>query len=144
MTVGFFVALAIQSKGLALDDFSLLVAVYFILLQLALVVGVALFFSCISTSILSPVFTFCIFVIGNFLGDIRAFGQESGSPLLEKATALLYYLLPNFNDFNVIDQVAHRVRISGLVITANTAYALLYIAILLSGAVLIFEEREFK
>ena len=66
MTAGFYLALAIQEKGLALRDFSLLVAVYFILLQLAIVVGVAIFFSCISTSILSAVFTFCLFVIGNF------------------------------------------------------------------------------
>jgi ABC-type transport system involved in multi-copper enzyme maturation permease subunit len=144
MTVGFYFALAIQKKGLALHDFSLLVAVYFILLQLAIVVGIAIFFSCISTSILSAVFTFCLFVIGNFSSDIRWFGQESGSPVLEKMTAILYYLLPNFGDFNVIDRVAHGVRIPGLLITANTCYALLYIAVLLSGAVLIFEEREFR
>ncbi len=144
MTVGFYVALAIQKRGLALQDFSLLIAVYFILLQLAIVVAIAIFFSCISTSILSAVFTFCLFVIGNFSSDIRWFGHESGSPLLEKMTAVLYYLLPNFGDFNVINQVAHGVRIPGLFITANTCYAPLYIAVLLSGAVLIFEEREFR
>jgi len=144
MTAGFYVALAIQKRGLELQDFSLLIAIYFILLELAIVVGIAIFFSCISTSILSAVFTFCLFVIGNFSSDIRAFGQESGSPLLEKVTALLYYLLPNFSDFNVIDQAAHRVRIPAVFITANTCYALLYIAVLLSGAVLIFEEREFR
>jgi ABC-type transport system involved in multi-copper enzyme maturation permease subunit len=143
MTAGFYLALAIQERGLALQDASLLIAVYFILLQLAIVVGVAIFFSCISTSILSAVFTFCIFVIGNFSSDIREFGQESGSRLVGGTTAVLYYLLPNFGDFNVINQVAHGVRIPGLLITANTCYALLYIAVLLSGAVLIFEEREF-
>ena len=144
MTAGFFAALAIQKKGLVLHDFSLLVAVYFILLQLAIVVAVAIFFSCVSTTILSAVFTFCLFVIGNFSNDIRWFGQESGSPFLEKITTALYYALPNFGDFNVIDQVAHGVRIPALFITANTCYALLYIAVLLSGAVLIFEEREFR
>ena len=144
MTAGFYLALAIQEKGLALRDFSLLVAVYLILLQLALVVGVAIFFSCISTSILSAVFTFCVFVIGNFSGDIRLFGQASGSPFLEKITGALYYLLPNFGDFNVIDQAAHGVRISSLFISANTWYAFLYIAVLLSAAILIFEEREFR
>jgi len=144
MTAGFYVALAIQKGGLELHDFTLLIAVYFILLQLAIVVGIAIFFSCISTSILSAVFTFCLFVIGNFSSDIRRFGQESGNSILEKMTAFLYYLLPNFGDFNVIDQVAHGVRIPGVLITANTCYALLYIAVLLSGAVLIFEEREFR
>ena len=144
MTAGFYVALAIQSGSLTSSDFSLLVAIYFILLQLAIVVGVAIFFSCVSTSISSAVFTFCLFVIGNFSSDIRWFGRGSGSPFLEKATAVLYYILPNFGDFNVIDQVAHSVRISGIAIMANTCYALLYIAILLSCAILIFEEREFR
>jgi ABC-type transport system involved in multi-copper enzyme maturation permease subunit len=144
MTGGFYVALAIEQRGLAVRDFSLLAAVYFILLQLAIVVAVAIFFSCVSTSILSAVFTLCLFVIGNFSGDIRAFGQESGSPLLEKLTAVVYYILPNFGDFNVIDQAAHGLRIPGLLITANTGYALLYIAVLLSAAILVFEEREFK
>ena len=144
MTAGFYLALSIQEKGLALEDLSLLIAVYFILLQLAIVVGIAILFSCISTSILAAVFTFCLFVIGNFSGDIRGFGQESGSPLLKEMTAVLYYILPNFGDFNVIDQAAHGVKIPGWFITANTSYALLYIAVLLSGAVLIFEEREFR
>jgi len=143
MTAGFYLALAIQDKGLQLNDFSLLVAVYFILLELVIVVGIAIFFSCLSSSILSAVFTLCLFVIGNLSGDIRAFGRDSGSPLLEKMTAFLYYVLPHFSDFNVIDQAAHGVRIPGFLITANTCYALLYIAVLISGAILVFEEREF-
>jgi Cu-processing system permease protein len=143
MTAGFYLALAFEKKGLTLGDLSLLVAVYFILLQFAIVVAVAIFFSCISTPILSAVFTFSLFVIGNLSSDIRWFGQQSQSLLLENATSALYYLLPNFSNLNVITQAAHGVRIPGLLIAANTCYALLYIAILVSGSVLIFEEREF-
>ena len=143
MTAGFYLALAFEKKGLTLGDLSLLVAVYFILLQLAIVVGVAIFFSCISTPILSAVFTFSLFVIGNLSSDIRWFGQQSQSLLLEKATSALYYLLPNFSNLNVITQAAHGVRIPGVLVAANTCYAFLYIAILVSGSVLVFEEREF-
>jgi len=144
MTLGFYLALAIQKGRIEAGDFSLLVAIYFILLQLSIVVAIALLFSCISSSILSAVFTFCLFVIGNFSSDIRLFGQGSGSPLLEKTTAVLYYILPNFGDFNVIDHVAHGVRMGGITIIANSCYALLYLAIVLSAAILIFEEREFQ
>jgi ABC-type transport system involved in multi-copper enzyme maturation permease subunit len=143
MTAGFYLALAFEKKGLTLGDLSLLVAVYFILLQLAIVVGVAIFFSCISTPILSAVLTFSLFMIGNLSSDIRWFGQQSQSLWLEKATSALYYLLPNFSNFNVISQAAHGVRIPGILVAANTCYAFLYIAILVSGSVLIFEEREF-
>jgi len=144
MTAGFYLALGFEQRGLEWQDSYLLVALYFILLELGMVVAVAIFFSCISTPILSAVITFCVFVIGNFSADLRWFGQESGSKLLLNLTSALYYLLPNFGNFNVIDQVAHGIRVPAYLIGANTFYALLYISILISGAVLIFEEREFR
>ncbi len=144
MTAGFYLALYYEKRSLAWSDLLSLEAVYLILLQLALVVGLALFFSCISTPILSAAFTFCLYVIGNFLSDIRWFGQETGSPLVEGLTSGLYYLLPNFSDFNVITAAAHGQRIPGYLLVSNSLYALLYVTILLSAAILVFEEREFR
>ena len=119
-------------------------AVYFILLQLAMVVGIALVFSCISTPVLSAVYTFCLYVIGNFSADLRAFGQETQSTLLRTVSDILYYLLPNFGNFNVISQVAHDEKIPGYLWLGNSFYALLYITVLLAMAVIVFEEREFR
>jgi ABC-type transport system involved in multi-copper enzyme maturation permease subunit len=144
MTVGLYAALFYQKRHLSSADLVVLEAVYFILLQLALVVGLALFFSCLSTPILSAVFTFCLYVIGNLSADIRWFGQETGSVVIEKLTAGIYYLLPNFGDFNVIAQVAHGEKIPGYVLVSNSLYALLYGTILVSAAILVFEEREFR
>jgi ABC-type transport system involved in multi-copper enzyme maturation permease subunit len=101
-------------------------------------------FSCISTPVLSAVFTFCVYVIGNFLADIRWFGQETGSALIEKGTTVLSYLLPNFSNFNAITQVAHGQGVPGYVLLSNSLYALLYVGILISAAILIFEKREFR
>lgn len=144
MTAGFYAALFYQKRTLATGDLVVLEAVYFILLQLAMVVGLALLFSCISTPILSAVFTFCVYVIGNLSSDIRWFGQETGSPVVQTLTDVLYYVLPNFGDFNVISRVAQGQGVAGYLLLANSLYALLYISILLSAAILIFEEREFK
>lgn len=144
MTVGFYVALFYAKRTLELSDLVVLQAVYFILLQLALVVGLALFFSCISTPVLSAVFTFSLYVIGNLLSDIRWFGEESGSSLVMNFTAVIYYLLPNFGNFNVIAQTAHGHRVPEFLLISNSFYALLYIAVLLSAAILVFEKREFK
>jgi len=144
MTAGFYLALFYVKRTLEFADLVALQAVYFILLQLAMVVGLALLFSCITTPVLAAVFTFSLYVIGNFLNDIRWFGQETGSPLVMKFTAAIYYLLPNFSNFNVIGQIAHGQRVPGYLLIANSFYALLYVAILLSAAILIFEQREFK
>jgi ABC-type transport system involved in multi-copper enzyme maturation permease subunit len=144
MTLGFYAALFYQKRTLEASDLVALEAVYFILLELAIVVGLALLFSCLSTPVLSAVFTFSLYVIGNFLADIRWFGQETGSTLVQGLTSGIYYLLPNFSNFSVISQVAHGERVPGYLLAANSLYALLYVSILLGAAVLIFEEREFK
>jgi hypothetical protein len=44
----------------------------------------------------------------------------------------------------VISRVAHGVPIPNYLLASNSLYALLYVSILLSGAILIFEEREFR
>jgi hypothetical protein len=59
------------------------------------------------------------------------------------ATAIAY-LVPNFSALNVISQVAHGDPIAGRLILYNTLYALLYSAMAISGAVLIFQRRNLK
>ncbi len=144
MAAGFYLALFYQKRSLGPEDLLPLGAIYFILLQFALVVAWALFFSCLSTPVLSAVFTFSIYVAGHFLSDLRFFGQETHSWLASGVTTLLYYLLPNFADFDVIARTAHGEKISGLLFTANSLYALLYVTVLISAAVLVFEEKEFR
>ena len=56
----------------------------------------------------------------------------------------LAYVVPNFSAFNVISQAAHGDPISGRLILFNTAYAILYSAMAISGAVLIFQRRNLK
>jgi ABC-type transport system involved in multi-copper enzyme maturation permease subunit len=144
MTAGFYAALFYQKRHLGIADLKPLGAVYFILLELAMVVGIAIFFSCMSTPILSAVFTFCVYLIGHFLSEIRFLGQESKNGIVEKITAGIYYLLPNFSDFDVIARTAHRHGISKTFMMTNSLYALLYVVVLASAAILIFEEREFR
>lgn len=144
MTAGFYLTVFYQKRRLEWSDLIPLEAIYLILLQFVLVVGLALLFSCISTPILSAVFTLCLYVIGNLSSDIRWFGEETKSSLVQSITTALYYLLPNFSDFNVIAQVAHGQRVPGYLLLSDSLYALLYGTILLSAAILIFEEREFR
>ncbi len=144
MTLGLYLADFYQKHGFDRGDLPALQAVYLIVLELCLVVGVALLFSCISTPALAALYTFAVFIIGNFSSDMRLFGQESRSGAVRAFTTLLYYLLPNFRNFNVITQAAHGEFIPGYQMAWGTFYALLYGAILLSAAILVFEEKEFR
>jgi ABC-type transport system involved in multi-copper enzyme maturation permease subunit len=144
MAAGFYLAIYYQKRSLGAEDLPALSAIYFILLQLAIVVGLAIFFSCISTPVLSAVFTFCVYVIGHFLSEIRWLGTTLHSTVAKWVTEVFYYLLPNLSDFDFITRAAHGERISSSLVVANSLYALLYVTVLISASILIFEEREFK
>ena len=144
MTVGFYLAIFYQTRHLDAGDLAPLTTIYFILLQLAIVVALAIFFSCISTPILSAVFTFCVYVIGHFLSEMRWLGTTLHSNLMKTITTILYYILPNLSDFDFITRTAHGERISSALVVSNSLYALLYVTVLISASILIFEERELK
>lgn len=144
MTAGFYAALYYEKGSFGIADVAPLEAIYFILLQLALVVGVALLFSTISTPVLSAVFTFSLYLIGNLLEDLRGFGEQSGSPVLRSLLRWVSDVLPNFGVFSAITQAAHGQLVPGYRLLSNSLYTLLYVSVLISGAILIFEEREFR
>lgn len=143
MALGFFATVLLVTRRISADDRQLLVALYFILLQYLVMTAIALLFSTFSTPIFSALFSFAVFVIGNFADDLRGFaGLAEGAA--RWATLVLSYLVPNFGAMNVVSQVAHGAPVSGTIILANSLYALLYAGMALSAAVLIFDRRNLK
>jgi ABC-type transport system involved in multi-copper enzyme maturation permease subunit len=143
MAIGVFAALLYVSHKFQASDAWIAVALYFIVLQFLILCSLALLFSSFSSPLLSVVFSFSLFAIGNFAQDLRRFAGLSHGVTRWLATGAAY-LVPNFSTFNVIGQVAHEQPISGQMIGYNTAYALAYSAVALAGAVLIFERRNLK
>jgi hypothetical protein len=82
-------------------------------------------------------------VIGSFAEDLRGFAGMAQGGLKWLATGIVY-LVPNLSALNVISSVAHAQPVALQLIIANTAYALLYSAMALCGAVLIFDRRNLK
>jgi ABC-type transport system involved in multi-copper enzyme maturation permease subunit len=144
MTAGLFLALLYVKHSIAASDVHVLIAVYFILLQLALVTVLAIFFSCFSTPMLSTLFTLGIYVAGVFASDIRDVGALTNNTALILITRATYYLLPNFSNFNVIAATAHGDPIPLTLVGQNTAYAAIYIAAVLLAASAVFSNRNLK
>ena len=144
MGLGLAAALFYVTRAFPRSDLYILVAIYFILLKLALVTALALLFSCFSTPQLSSVFTLGLYLTGLFSKDIRDFGVVTENLVLEKATEVLYYVLPNFNNFNAIAAAAHGRPIPFSLVLQNTTYALLYISLVLVAASAIFANRNLK
>jgi ABC-type transport system involved in multi-copper enzyme maturation permease subunit len=144
MMLGLAAALFYVSREFLRADATILVAVYFTLLELALVTALALFFSCFSSPMLSTMFTLGIYVAGFFSSDIREIGMVTHNPAMQATARAISYLLPNFRNFNVISAAAHGDAIPFTLIWQNTVYAALYVALVLMAASAVFSGRNLK
>lgn len=143
MSIGVFAALLYVAHRLQPADGWVLAAVYFIILEFVIVTSLALFFSSFSSPLLSAIFAFSLFVIGSFAEDLRGFARISHGIVHVLSTGAAY-IVPNLSALNVVSQVAHGQTIAPQLIFYNTAYALVYSATVLAGAVMIFERRNLK
>jgi Cu-processing system permease protein len=144
MAMGLAAALFYVGRPFVRGDATILVAIYFILLELALVTALAMLFSCYSSPMLSTLFTLGVYITGIFARDIREFGGLSDSRAVEFVTAVIYYLVPNFHNFNVIAAAAHGETIAFALVWQNTLYTVLYVTLVLLAATSVFSGRDLR
>lgn len=144
MAAGLYVALWSVKYPLEKSDWFVLVAVYLILLKLALIVALAMLFSCFTTPFLAILFTVGIYVAGVFAEDLRTIQGVNISPSTMKMMRGISYLLPNFENFNVMGAVTHGQGVPASLVWHDTAYTVLYAAIVLAGAAMVFARRNLK
>ena len=107
------------------------------------VMAIAMLFSTFSSSTLSATMTLGLYVIGHLTSDLKGIAEKSQNQLTEAVLTALYYVCPNFELLNIKGQAANGVLVEmGYQVTA-TAYGLLYAGLLLTGACLIFQRRDF-
>jgi Cu-processing system permease protein len=127
----------------ALDP-GMLKALALILVELMIITAIALFFSTFSTPMMAAAFTFSLFVAGHFSADLRNFQLVVDSPVAARLARGLYWVLPNLAQFDVKAAVVHGQPVPLGYLLLTTAYAALYIAVLLVAAMAIFSRRDFK
>jgi ABC-type transport system involved in multi-copper enzyme maturation permease subunit len=144
MALGLLLVMIYVKHALERSDAVVLVAVYFILLKLALIVALALLFSCFTTPLLAILFTVGFYIAGLYVQEMRNLPAEVMSPATAAFTKWLSYLLPNFENFNVMAMAAHGRAVPGALILQNTLYTMVYCAIVLTAAAAVFSRRNLK
>lgn len=87
--------------------------------------------------------TLGLYVIGHLTGDLKGIAEKSQNQLTEVAMTALYYVCPNLEMLNVKGQAASGLLVEFGYQATATAYGLLYAGLLLTGACLIFQRRDF-
>lgn len=142
--MGLGISLALVYVGGGSLALSIWPAVLLIFMELMILTAVALLFSSFSTPALSALLTFFIFIIGHFSADLRSFSASMGTQSARLFFGALYYLLPNLSNYSFITPAAYGQTPGASVLLGSLAYALMYSAVLLSAATLVFNRRNFK
>jgi ABC-type transport system involved in multi-copper enzyme maturation permease subunit len=128
---------------------NVVLAVVFDAQKYILLIACSFLFSAVSTSFFLPIFgAISLFFVGSASQEafeyIHASGEQSFSPLLNKAVTLLYYVLPNFSAFDLKVYAIYSVKpsLSGLALTFG--YFAVYTAIVLTLSSVIFSKREIQ
>lgn len=144
MAAGLYAALWVVKHPLEKADWYVLVAVYLILLKLTLIVALAMLFSCFTTPFLAILFTLGIYIAGLYAEDLRTMQVVDLTPGTMRMLRAISYLLPNFENFNVMGTVTHGRGVPGILVWHDTWYAIVYGAMVLAGAAMVFSRRNLK
>jgi len=98
-------------------EWGMFAALAFIFLELCLITAVAMFFSCISSPILSSVFSLSFYLIG--------------------------HLIPDLENFNFKTETVHHLPVPPQVFLYATIYGVMYTLFVLAAAMLVFRKRDF-
>ncbi len=109
-----------------------------------------LFSSFTSSSFITLVLTIITYIIGQSLSSVKALvetaPQELGftvSPVTLKMVQLAYYLFPNLSLFDVKLQASHALSVPLSFVVWTVLYGVVYIALSITLAALIFGKKEF-
>jgi len=112
--------------------------------QMMLLGAMSIFFSTFATPVVNFFLSFGIFIVGN-MSSVTESLLNNKAPVTRAVANLLHFILPNFGNFNIQNKLIHpTVTISNpnVFIFQNIAYALIYSAVLLILAILVFDRRE--
>lgn len=120
------------------------VAMGMLMLELTLLTAWSTLFSTFASPTMASAYSLCIYVIGHFTDDIRAFGAAAKDPAAQEVATVLYRVLPNLSLFNVRAEAVHGVVVPLAEVGWATVYSLGYTALVLIVAMAVFERRDFK
>jgi len=112
-----------------------------------LMAAVSVLLSCVSTSFALPFFcSIAIYLAGSASQQVYDFLHSSAainqSALVRSAGDVLYYLLPNFNAFDLHLQAIYGLPLAPDQLMTTFVYFVFYVGILLVLSIIIFERRE--
>lgn len=117
-------------------------AAWLILIELAIMTAVAVFFSSFASQAVSALLSLLVFLIGRWGADLELMVRTAGS--VRALGRIVYHILPNLSYFNLIGSVSRGEAVAGSDLLRPTVYGASYVIAVLAATVFIFNRRDFK
>jgi ABC-type transport system involved in multi-copper enzyme maturation permease subunit len=143
--LGLMFTLLLLATGVLFSFASLALATGFMLLEAMLLTAVALLFGVFTSSLLATLLTFAVYLMGHLTQDLVAFAQSSEKTGLQQVITLGYLVLPDLERLNLRNLAVYGLELlpDALTLLAHLAYGLVYSALLLLLATVVFSRRQF-
>ena len=135
----------LQVNNISYSATSIIINAIFLILQLSLIGAIAITFSVFTASILATALTFAVYLMGNITQDLLNLARINENPGLEKITQGLYLLLPDLSRLDLKNEAVYGLSAlpDSTTLFISAGYGLIYTAMLLALASVIFSQKEF-
>ncbi|MBC7526103.1 MAG: ABC transporter permease subunit [Chthonomonadaceae bacterium] len=141
MGIVFLFMIWIQEHKVPTEMFQGVIMTFF---QMMLLAALTIFFSTFATPVVNFFLSFGIFLVGN-LSTVTESLTTNRNGVVRIVGNVVHYLLPNFGNFNIQNSIIHpttEIANQNVYVAQNVIYAVVYSAVLLILAILIFDRRE--
>jgi ABC-type transport system involved in multi-copper enzyme maturation permease subunit len=143
MTAIYLGVLSLRQIEYPLD--SILLAALFQFLELSLITAIAILFGVFTNSLLATLLTIGVYLMGHFSRDLLSLGRLAQDASLEQATRIIYLVLPDLSRLDLKNQAVYGMSLlpGSVELLSSAVYGLIYIALVLTIAIVIFSRRQF-
>ena len=121
----------------------LLVAAFFLFLELCLLTAAALLFGVFTSSILAILLTFSLYLVGHLSEGMVKLAGVTKNPGFQQLTDNLYLVLPDLSRLDLKNDAVYGVLPQPDLLLLNAGYAVVYTVALLLVTTVIFSRRQF-
>ncbi|MEN3043691.1 MAG: ABC transporter permease subunit [Candidatus Hydrothermales bacterium] len=125
-------------------DFNMFVALYPFIYEISVIISLLIFFSTFTGVLFSAFIGFLFYIIGHLIESLKLFAEITKYPLLKFLSYTFYYILPNFEHFNIKNKIVYEGIPGKEYFIFSSFYGLVYIIFLIYLSTIIFERKEFK
>jgi len=141
-TVLFIVHLSYRYVGRA--EAGIFIASAGIYMELLLLICLATLFSTFTTPVLSAIFTLSLVLVGHLTKYLYVLGEQSKVAAVRWSSRVIFFLLPNLENFNWKNEAAYGSLNSFSVLGWAAGYLVAYAACVLCLSCLLFARKDFK